>query len=202
MLRTHVTVIRSPTLRVRELCIIIIIIIFCFDNDNMIWNGQMRYLNSWTLNWPVSDLNRLELTLTLFLGTENHICILTKLVWYNVVSCTVDTWIFGLWLNFSKYLLQAVAVAGIYNENEMIGLESVFCRVASFSSQGPSAQSTYIINTDVVAPGVGILAAWTNNNSPTELSSDECQTEFSFLSGTSMAYSIVQGRSSWLVTGF
>jgi hypothetical protein len=31
-------------------------------------------------------------------------------------------------LNFSKYLLQAAAVAGIYSEHEMIGLESALAR--------------------------------------------------------------------------
>jgi Subtilase family/Fibronectin type-III domain/PA domain len=70
--------------------------------------------------------------------------------------------------------------------------------VASFSGRGPSAQSAYIIKPDVVAPGVGILAAWTNSISPTELSSDERRTEFNILSGTSMACPHVSGIAALL----
>lgn len=70
--------------------------------------------------------------------------------------------------------------------------------VASFSGRGPSAQSAYIIKPDIVAPGVGILAAWTNSTSPTELSLDERRTEFNILSGTSMACPHVSGIAALL----
>lgn len=70
--------------------------------------------------------------------------------------------------------------------------------VASFSGRGPSAQSAYIIKPDIVAPGVSILAAWTNSTSPTELSSDERRTEFNILSGTSMACPHVSGIAALL----
>ncbi|KAJ3669484.1 hypothetical protein LUZ60_011434 [Juncus effusus] len=65
--------------------------------------------------------------------------------------------------------------------------------VASFSGRGPSAQSQYIIKPDLVAPGVGILAAWTSSASPTDLVSDKRRTEFNILSGTSMACPHVSG---------
>ncbi|KAF3334561.1 subtilisin-like protease [Carex littledalei] len=70
--------------------------------------------------------------------------------------------------------------------------------VASFSGRGPSTQSAYIIKPDIVAPGVGILAAWTNSTSPTELSLDERRTEFNIMSGTSMACPHVSGIAALL----
>ncbi|XP_073009176.1 subtilisin-like protease SBT1.5 [Typha latifolia] len=65
--------------------------------------------------------------------------------------------------------------------------------VASFSGRGPNAQSQHIIKPDLVAPGVGILAAWPDGTSPSGLRSDPRRTEFNVLSGTSMACPHVSG---------
>ncbi|KAJ4750046.1 Subtilisin-like protease [Rhynchospora pubera] len=70
--------------------------------------------------------------------------------------------------------------------------------VASFSGRGPSAQSAFIIKPDIIAPGVGIIAAWTNSTSPTELLPDERRTEFNILSGTSMSCPHVSGIAALL----
>lgn len=70
--------------------------------------------------------------------------------------------------------------------------------VASFSSRGPSAESAYVIKPDVVAPGVGILAAWTGSAGPTGLAEDDRRTEFNVLSGTSMACPHVSGIAALL----
>lgn len=72
--------------------------------------------------------------------------------------------------------------------------------LAAFSARGPNAESAYVIKPDVIAPGVGILAAWPDNVGPTELPADKRQTEFNVLTGTSMACPHVSGISALLKT--
>ncbi|KAJ3669488.1 hypothetical protein LUZ60_011438 [Juncus effusus] len=69
--------------------------------------------------------------------------------------------------------------------------------IAAFSGRGPG-ESDFIIKPDLVAPGVGILAAWTNTVGPTRLPSDPRRTEFNILSGTSMSCPHVSGVAALL----
>ncbi|MBO8584323.1 S8 family serine peptidase, partial [Staphylococcus aureus] len=55
-----------------------------------------------------------------------------------------------------------------------------------------------ILKPDVIAPGVNILAAWTEAAGPTGLESDARKTEFNILSGTSMACPHVSGAAALL----
>ncbi|GJX22099.1 subtilisin-like protease SBT5.6, partial [Tanacetum coccineum] len=59
--------------------------------------------------------------------------------------------------------------------------------VAAFSSRGPSAISPEILKPDIAAPGLNILAAWTEGNSPTKIEADKRRVKYNILSGTSMA---------------
>ncbi|KAJ9141454.1 hypothetical protein P3X46_031992 [Hevea brasiliensis] len=59
--------------------------------------------------------------------------------------------------------------------------------VASFSSRGPSLVTPQILKPDVIAPGVSILAAWSEAVSPSQLEEDKRITKFNIISGTSMA---------------
>ncbi|XP_038974081.1 subtilisin-like protease SBT1.5 [Phoenix dactylifera] len=70
--------------------------------------------------------------------------------------------------------------------------------VAGFSGRGPSLHSTNVIKPDVIAPGVGILAAWPDGVSPTELKADRRRTEFNIISGTSMSCPHVAGVAALL----
>ncbi|KAJ6848351.1 uncharacterized protein M6B38_273880 [Iris pallida] len=70
--------------------------------------------------------------------------------------------------------------------------------VASFSGRGPNAVSDYLVKPDLIAPGVGILAAWTDSAGPTGLSADARRTQFNVLSGTSMACPHVSGIAALL----
>lgn len=69
---------------------------------------------------------------------------------------------------------------------------------ASFSGRGPSAESAYLIKPDVIAPGIGILAAWSSNAGPTGLEAEPRRTEFNVQSGTSMACPHVSGIAALL----
>lgn len=68
--------------------------------------------------------------------------------------------------------------------------------VAGFSSRGPSRQSPYIIQPDLVAPGANILAAWAGGAAPTGLDSDPRRTEFNIVSGTSMSCPHISGLAA------
>ncbi|ONM11760.1 Subtilisin-like protease [Zea mays] len=65
--------------------------------------------------------------------------------------------------------------------------------VAGFSSRGPSGTLPYVLKPDIAAPGVDILAAFTEYVGPTELASDKRRSEYAILSGTSMACPHVSG---------
>ncbi|KAK8956684.1 Subtilisin-like protease [Platanthera zijinensis] len=65
--------------------------------------------------------------------------------------------------------------------------------VAYFSSRGPTLQTSNILKPDIGAPGVNILASWTQNNDSIVTPSGEKVSHFNLLSGTSMACPHVAG---------
>ena len=62
-----------------------------------------------------------------------------------------------------------------------------------FSARGPSLTNPSVLKPDVVAPGVNIIAAWPGNPGPSGLESDARWSNFTVLSGTSMAAPHVSG---------
>ncbi|KAG2662007.1 hypothetical protein PVAP13_1KG514400, partial [Panicum virgatum] len=81
----------------------------------------------------------------------------------------------------------ASPVATIVFLGTVIGQTPSSPRMASFSSRGPNFIAPEIFKPDVTAPGVDILAAWTGENSPSELDSDTRRVKFNIISGTSMS---------------
>lgn len=65
--------------------------------------------------------------------------------------------------------------------------------VARFSSRGPSLSNPSTLKPDVIAPGVNIIAAWPQNLGPTGLPEDTRRSNFTVMSGTSMACPHVSG---------
>uniref|UniRef100_A0A1D1Z0D1 Subtilisin-like protease n=1 Tax=Anthurium amnicola TaxID=1678845 RepID=A0A1D1Z0D1_9ARAE len=70
--------------------------------------------------------------------------------------------------------------------------------VASFSGRGPNGLTPAVLKPDLIAPGVNILAAWTDAVGPTGMESDARKTEFNILSGTSMACPHASGAAALL----
>ncbi|KAJ6818959.1 CO(2)-response secreted protease-like [Iris pallida] len=65
--------------------------------------------------------------------------------------------------------------------------------VASFSSRGPSAQTSNILKPDIAAPGVNILASWIPTNGSSEVPPGQEPSTFHLDSGTSMSCPHVTG---------
>ncbi|KAK8967456.1 Subtilisin-like protease [Platanthera guangdongensis] len=71
-------------------------------------------------------------------------------------------------------------------------------KVAAFSSRGPNYRTAEILKPDVIAPGVNILAAWTDAASPTDLDIDPRRVHYNIISGTSMSCPHVSGIAALL----
>ncbi|XP_047310554.1 subtilisin-like protease SBT5.6 [Impatiens glandulifera] len=59
--------------------------------------------------------------------------------------------------------------------------------MAAFSSRGPNPITPDILKPDITAPGLNILAAWSEVSSPTKLEDDARRVKYNILSGTSMS---------------
>ncbi|XP_024992799.1 subtilisin-like protease SBT1.7 isoform X2 [Cynara cardunculus var. scolymus] len=70
--------------------------------------------------------------------------------------------------------------------------------VAAFSSRGPNPITPEILKPDFIAPGVNIIAGWTNKIGPTGLKEDPRRVDFNILSGTSMSCPHVSGLAALL----
>ncbi|KAL5706665.1 hypothetical protein ACHQM5_024804 [Ranunculus cassubicifolius] len=65
--------------------------------------------------------------------------------------------------------------------------------MASFSSQGPNVLNPEILKPDITAPGVSILAAYTQDEGPSDADSDQRRVFFNVESGTSMSCPHISG---------
>ncbi|XP_039683732.1 subtilisin-like protease SBT4.14 isoform X2 [Medicago truncatula] len=69
---------------------------------------------------------------------------------------------------------------------------------ATFSSRGPNPGSKHLLKPDIAAPGIDILASYTLRKSLTGLAGDTQFSEFSIISGTSMACPHVAGVAAYV----
>ncbi|KAK6123903.1 hypothetical protein DH2020_042346 [Rehmannia glutinosa] len=72
--------------------------------------------------------------------------------------------------------------------------------MAAFSSRGPNIVTHEILKPDITAPGVGVIAAFTEGTSPTSSEFDHRRIAFNVLSGTSMSCPHVSGVVGLLKT--
>ncbi|CAA2933796.1 subtilisin-like protease [Olea europaea subsp. europaea] len=70
--------------------------------------------------------------------------------------------------------------------------------MAVFTSRGPSRISPHILKPDITAPGLNILAAWSEASSPTKLNQDHRVVKYNILSGTSMSCPHIGATSALL----
>ncbi|XP_042445560.1 subtilisin-like protease SBT5.3 [Zingiber officinale] len=70
--------------------------------------------------------------------------------------------------------------------------------MAAFSSRGPNTVNPEILKPDITAPGVSIIAAYTEATSPTGLSFDDRRVSFNSESGTSMSCPHISGIAGLL----
>nr|VDD20616.1 unnamed protein product [Brassica oleracea] len=72
--------------------------------------------------------------------------------------------------------------------------------MASFSSRGPNTITPGILKPDITAPGVNVVAAYTEATGPTDIESDNRRTPFNVESGTSMSCPHISGIVGLLKT--
>ncbi|XP_078431246.1 subtilase family protein isoform X2 [Wolffia australiana] len=72
--------------------------------------------------------------------------------------------------------------------------------MAAFSSRGPNRIAPQILKPDVTAPGLNILAAWSESSAPTKLDGDERRVKYNLMSGTSMSCPHVAATAALLRT--
>ncbi|CAI9091583.1 OLC1v1026650C1 [Oldenlandia corymbosa var. corymbosa] len=70
--------------------------------------------------------------------------------------------------------------------------------VVSFSSRGPNPITVDILKPDLSAPGVDILAAWSELGPPTEIDGDNRVVPYNIISGTSMACPHATGAAAYV----
>ncbi|XP_020246054.1 subtilisin-like protease SBT5.6 isoform X2 [Asparagus officinalis] len=70
--------------------------------------------------------------------------------------------------------------------------------VGEFSSRGPNLIEPNIIKPDVTAPGLNILAAWSESSSPSKLDGDRRSVKYNIMYGTSMACPHVSATAALL----
>ncbi|XP_010916207.2 subtilisin-like protease SBT5.6 isoform X2 [Elaeis guineensis] len=70
--------------------------------------------------------------------------------------------------------------------------------MTAFSSRGPNRVEPNILKPDITAPGLNILAAWSESSSPTKLEDDHRSVAYNLLSGTSMSCPHVSATASLL----
>ncbi|RVW97534.1 Cucumisin [Vitis vinifera] len=70
--------------------------------------------------------------------------------------------------------------------------------VASFSSRGPNPVTTDILSPDITAPGVQILAAWTEASPLTDVPGDKRVAKYNIISGTSMSCPHASGAAAYV----
>ncbi|XP_042450965.1 subtilisin-like protease SBT5.3 [Zingiber officinale] len=70
--------------------------------------------------------------------------------------------------------------------------------MAGFSSQGPNLINLEILKPDITAPGVNILAAFTDAIGPSGMSTDKRRVAFNVMSGTSMSCPHIAGIAALL----
>ncbi|KAL2931088.1 Subtilisin-like protease SBT5.6 [Bienertia sinuspersici] len=89
-------------------------------------------------------------------------------------------------LNYIKSKTTSFPTAKILPASTVVGT-SPAPFMASFTSRGPNLVDPTILKPDITAPGLNILAAWSEADAPTKLGIDDRRVKWNIYSGTSMS---------------
>ncbi|KAL3627219.1 hypothetical protein CASFOL_028582 [Castilleja foliolosa] len=98
------------------------------------------------------------------------------------------------------YVNSTKEAEGLINAPKALFNEKPAPVMAAFSSRGPNTITPEILKPDITAPGVDIIAAFTQEKSPTDLDFDNRRIPFNIMSGTSMSCPHVSGVVGLLKT--
>nr|GLL34424.1 subtilisin-like protease SBT4.14 isoform X2 [Ipomoea trifida] len=96
----------------------------------------------------------------------------------------------------TDYIHSTRSPSAVIHKSQEVKIKAPF--VASFSARGPNPGTQHLLKPDVVAPGIDILAAYTLMKSLTGLKGDTQFSEFTLMSGTSMACPHVSGAAAYV----
>ncbi|CAA0818068.1 Subtilisin-like protease SBT5.4 [Striga hermonthica] len=102
--------------------------------------------------------------------------------------------------NLVAYLLSTKYPQGVITTPKVLMNTKPAPFMAAFSSRGPNTITPEILKPDITAPGVDIIASYTEGTSPSELDFDHRRTPFTVMSGTSMSCPHVSGVVGLLKT--
>ncbi|OIV92484.1 hypothetical protein TanjilG_02247 [Lupinus angustifolius] len=116
---------------------------------------------------------------------------------FDIVPATLMLPVSNLNYTYSKYVLNYInhtksPMATISKGETKLGIKPA-PRMPLFSSRGPNLIEPRILKPDITAPGVNIIAAYTEAKSPSSNTNNKHNIPFNILSGTSMACPHVSG---------
>ncbi|KAE9445649.1 hypothetical protein C3L33_22450, partial [Rhododendron williamsianum] len=96
----------------------------------------------------------------------------------------------------NRYINSTKTAKAVIYKSRTVHMNAPF--VASFSSRGPQSITPNILKPDIAAPGLSILAAYSELSSLTGINGDNRFSKFNILSGTSMACPHVAGAAAYV----
>ncbi|XP_061374058.1 subtilisin-like protease SBT4.14 [Gastrolobium bilobum] len=96
----------------------------------------------------------------------------------------------------TNYIHSTRSPSAVISKSHEVKIPAPFAAI--FSSRGPNPGSQHVLKPDIAAPGIDILASYTLRKSITGLKGDKQFSEFTLMSGTSMACPHVAGVAAYV----
>ncbi|KAD4178076.1 hypothetical protein E3N88_26667 [Mikania micrantha] len=96
----------------------------------------------------------------------------------------------------TKYINSTRSPSAVIYKSQQVKLSAPF--IATFSSRGPNPGTKHVLKPDIAAPGIDILASYTPLQTLTGLKGDTQYSNFTIMSGTSMACPHVAGAAAYV----
>ncbi|KAJ8754152.1 hypothetical protein K2173_002051 [Erythroxylum novogranatense] len=168
--------------------------------------------NSSACDWGTLDMNKVKGKIVYCLGSQGQSFTINKLNGVGLITAlgqptdiafvtTMPSTNVDLTAghHIDRYINTTMNPQAVIHKTTTITLEDAPL-LASFSSRGPQSISLNIFKPDIAAPGLNILAAYTQLTTITGLPGDNRRAQFNIISGTSMSCPHVSGGAAYVKT--